>query len=156
MQLFLNPSVFYHTLQENLMAYNASHFLLFPDTAFIDNILSTLPQLQIICCIYPPPPHILTCVISTLNRKSKSNRYHTRYEISGYLQAVVRLLLRPFSQPCSPRSNLLPSKDLAGIWTPGPECPQVQATSRQTWESVGFSGMGNNCGNSPPRWPYQP
>ena len=44
MQFLPNPYVFYHTVQEDIMADNASHFLSFTETAFIDNILSTLPQ----------------------------------------------------------------------------------------------------------------
>ena len=68
-KFFFNPSVFYHTNQENCMADDASRLFCLSDIDFITHISVTPPQSHGSWHISLPPLELLSCVISTLRRK---------------------------------------------------------------------------------------
>ena len=67
--VFLNPSAFYHPGQENRMVDDTSHIFEISDTLILAHMSTTYLQPQISWRLYPPPPQLLSCVISTLCRK---------------------------------------------------------------------------------------
>ena len=69
-KLFLNPSVFYHPGQENCMADNASRLFYLSDTDFLTHMYAVHPQSHGSWQFSLPPPELLSCMISTLFRKT--------------------------------------------------------------------------------------
>ena len=66
---FLNPSVFYHPVQEKCMVDDASRLFSLSDTKFLTYMSVVHPQLHGSWKISLPLPELLSCVISTLCRK---------------------------------------------------------------------------------------
>ena len=68
-KFFLDPSVFYHLVQENYMANDASRLFYLSYIEFLAHVSVVHPQLYGLCQISLPLPEMLSCMISTLRRK---------------------------------------------------------------------------------------
>ena len=68
-QIFLNPSVFYLRGMENCMADDTSRLFDLADTPFFAHMSVNYLQPHILWQLCPLPPQLLSCVISTLNKK---------------------------------------------------------------------------------------
>ena len=68
-KFFLDPSLFYHPVQENCMANDTLRLFYLSGTKFLTHMSVVHPQSHGSWQISLPPPEMLYCVISTLHRK---------------------------------------------------------------------------------------
>ena len=101
------------------MADDASCLFNLPDISFLVHMSTAYPQPLSWWQISPLPPELLSCVISTVRRK-------TCKQLDG-------LLLHPVDQSYSPRSIPTSYQNPPSLQASGPTYPILQATPGPTW-----------------------
>ena len=154
-KFFLNLLVFYYPGQENFIKEDTSRLFILPSTPFLAGMSSTCPQLQTLLLIYFLPPQLISCMIFTARRRPWEQKILNMRNTRG-CKGIGNTSAPPFWPTLLYKIH--PYSELASYgftYT----ASKMLTTPSDAWTNlgkVGFSGMGVDCSDPPPRWPPRP
>ena len=155
-QFYLNPSVFITRAKK--LSWRTMHILfsvfLIPHSAF-----TCLPHTHSHTFRGRSPSRRRICFLTWYPHcaGSRAIGHYSRCVTAEALPEVEKLMIHPVDEPCSPRFIHPSHRDPPSLQTLSPSRPVLQAPIGTTWEVVGFSGIGGDCGKPPPsRTPRPP